>query len=111
MVDVDRRQHVTLGLAERWIIGMGALAIASLVGVAWTDMSAQDAAATAWRAQFGDKQNDLAEAQQVTNARLTMVIAQLADVPGLSRNVAELDVQVQRNTSDIRDLRQARGLK
>ncbi|WP_161596274.1 hypothetical protein [Rhodanobacter glycinis] len=49
--------------------------------------------------------------QAVTNAQLQTLSQQLADVPGLTRAMAEAKVQIERNTSDIRELQQTRRLK
>lgn len=111
MVDVDRSQHVSFGLAERWILAGGGLVVIALAGMAWNDMRARQKSQALALAEQSDQIATLAQAQQVTNARLTMLITQLADVPQLTRNVAELDVQVNRNTTDIRELRQVRGLE
>lgn len=48
--------------------------------------------------------------QAVTNEQLHTLSTQLSDVPGLTRQIAELQVQTARNTQDIRDLQQVKGL-
>jgi uncharacterized protein YwgA len=59
----------------------------------------------------GDAIQKLATEQAVTNAQMTTLSAQLADVPSLTREMAEVKVQVKRNTDDIEELRKLRGLK
>lgn len=66
----------------------------------------------AWRL---DSQKDaldkLVTQQAVTSAQLTTLSAQLADVPALTRQMAELRVRVDRHDEDIKELRQVRGLR
>ena len=56
--------------------------------------------------------------QQVTNQQITglqqqlqIMNTQLADVPALKLELAKQAVQVEQNKSDIRELKQLRGLK
>ncbi len=58
-----------------------------------------------------DKLNDVSASvanmtmqQAVTNSRLDTLTTQLADIPGLSRQVAEMRIRIERNAQDIRDL-------
>lgn len=57
-----------------------------------------------------DKLNDMSDSiavmstqQAITNSRLDTLTIQLADIPAISRQVAEMRVQIDRNTRDIRD--------
>ena len=90
----------------RWVLGPIELAIASLIPalllaiMAWlgsrfaSNLDAQGSAIF-----------QLSTQQAVTNAQLTTLTQQLADVPSLTREVAELKVQVKRNTDDLQNLR------
>ncbi|WP_458788955.1 hypothetical protein [Dyella jiangningensis] len=54
---------------------------------------------------------ELSTAQAVTNAQLATLSQQLSDVPGLTRQMAEIKVQTDRNTQDIHELQTVRRLK
>lgn len=102
--DGDNRWKFALGPVERWVVGIGA---ATLVAMG------------TWMAQTFSGRLDRLEQlmatsttqQAVANAQMTTLSAQLADVPTLTRQMAEVNVQVKRNTSDIDELRKLRGLK
>jgi len=58
-----------------------------------------------------DTMNKVVTAQAVTNAQLSTLSQQLADVPGLTRQIAEIKVQTDRNTQDIHELQSVQRLK
>ena len=100
----DGRWHFALGPVERWIVGIAAAALLALCYGGWQSIvSRQDSQA--------DLLAKVVTQQAVTSAQLTTLQAQLADVPNLTRQIAEIKVQVQRNTDDIHELRGMRGLK
>lgn len=102
-MDVEQRSdghlHFALGPVERWIVAIGACGIVGMVGWMWQS--------TATRLDDQGKTLFTVVTQQaVTNAQLQNLSSQLADVPGLTRQMAQLQVQVQRNTADVHDLQQ-----
>src|SRR5690606_28867746 len=92
----DGRQRVTLGPIERWI----ALAVGGAV-VTGLSMFGQT------MVQRLDRQNETLQAvvtqQAVTNGKVDTLTTQLADVPRLTREMAEMKVRVERGEQDIRD--------
>lgn len=107
-MDAERRDdghwHFKLGPVERVVI---AVALTSFMGVlGWMGKSF---------ANRLDSQKDsldkLVTQQAVTSAQLSTLSAQLADVPALTRQMAELRVRVDRHDEDLKELRQVRGLR
>lgn len=100
----DGHWHFRLGPVERLV--MAAVLSAFIAMLGWMGRSF---------ASRLDSQKDtldkLITEQAVTNAQLTTLSAQLADVPALTRQIAELRVQVDRHNEDIKELRQVRGLR
>lgn len=98
------QQRILLGPVERWVVVSAAAALIAIGG--WAARSVSERL---------DKQGEaiaaLATQQAVTNANLTTISAQLANVPALTSDVAELKVRVDRHDEDIRELRGTRGLK
>jgi hypothetical protein len=107
----DGHWHFKLGPVERWVVGIGALALTSMAGgIAITVNARLD--------EYGKSLRDLSTAQAVTNNQLATLSIQLADVPGLTRQLAETKVRVDDNTRriegndrDIRELQQLRKLR
>lgn len=108
MMEVERAQdgrwHFALGPVERWVV-------ASVVGVLIFVLIAGFHSWALQLQRLTKSYNDLAKQQAVTNAQLATLSQQLADVPAITRQIAQLQVQVNRNTSDIAELRKVRGLK
>lgn len=100
----DGHWHFKLGPVEKW--GVTAAAALIVAGIGWFANSVMTRL---------DKQSDrlqtLVTQQAVTSGQIATLSAQLADVPALTREMAETKVQVQRNTEDIKELRQTRGLR
>ena len=103
--------HFRLGPIERWVVI--ACAAALLGSLSWIFRSV-----TGQQEQQGQAikdqtvlLNNLKEQQAVTNSQLQTLNAQLADVPSLTRQMAELKVQTERNAQDIHELQQVRRLK
>ncbi|MFQ6309908.1 hypothetical protein [Lysobacter capsici] len=100
----DGQLRFRLGPVERWIAITAAAVLVTVGG--WAARSVSERL---------DKQGEaitaLATQQAVTNSNLTTISAQLANVPGLSRDVAELKVRVDRHDEDLRELRSTKGLK
>ena len=114
-MDVERQSdgswHFKLGPAERWVvIGVGTL-LAFAISWIFTSVTGE------LKAQ-GDRLDKTNEAlqkvvtqQAVANGSLATLTTQLADVPALTRQMAELRVRVDRHDEDIKELRQVRGLR
>lgn len=96
--------HFTLGPVERKVISLALLVFVSLVS--WVFYGFADRMKTQ-----GSTMDHIVIQQAVTNQQLQMLSTQLADVPGLTRQIAELQVQATRNAQDIRDLQQVKGLR
>ena len=61
--------------------------------------------------KLNDSVTRLQVASEATSQQLTALQTQLAGIPGITRDMAELKVRVDRNTEDIAELRGMRGLK
>ncbi len=95
-VDVESngaRMVLHIGPVERALLIAAGAGIIGLGGWSW------------------DKLNDMSDSiavmstqQAITNSRLDTLTIQLADIPAISRQVAEMRVQIDRNTRDIHDL-------
>lgn len=100
----DGRLHFSLGPVERWVVAVGA---SILVAVAYWFTSSVTVRL--------DKQNDgmqiLVTQQAVMSGQIQTLSAQLADVPRVSRQVAELQVRVEQHSQDIKEMRQLRGVR
>jgi uncharacterized membrane protein len=88
-----------LGPVERWVIVAAVLLLVFLLTYVFHSFDAR------LETQAQTMQTVVTQ-QAVTNAQLQTLSQQLADVPGLTRNMATIQAQVERNTSDIRDLQQ-----
>ena len=106
-MDLERKEgrwHFSLGTVERWVVSIGAAAL--IAAGYWFVSSVTD------RLDAQSKSlADLATQQAVTNNQLVTLNLQLADVPSITRKMAELEVRVDRNTDDIKELRGTRGLR
>lgn len=107
-MDLERRGdgglHFTLGPVERWVAG---IVTAGFMAAAYWFVTST----ISNQSETNKSLQTLVTQQAVTNAQITTLSTQLADVPALTRQMAELQVQVKRNTSDIDELRKLRGLK
>ncbi|MFV0411494.1 MAG: hypothetical protein ACK5LJ_17885 [Paracoccus sp. (in: a-proteobacteria)] len=105
----DGKWHFALGPVERWIVGLACLAGLSMFGYIAHAFDQRLVSLTDVTGQQGKALQEVLTAQAVTNARLETLTVQLAPVPALTRQAAEMKVQIDRNTSDIRDLRAGRA--
>lgn len=107
-MDVSRdnggQWHFRLGPVERIVIGASFALLVFLLG--WVFRSFDNRLETQAKTM-----QDVVTAQAVTNSQLQTLSGQLADVPGLTRQMAELKVQTERNSQDIHELQQVRRLK
>jgi len=100
----DGSLHFKLGPVERIGIAASFALLTFLIGYVFhsfdTRLEAQD-----------KTMQTVVTAQAVTNAQLQTLSQQLSDVPGLTRQMAEMKVQTDRNTQDIHELQSVRHLK
>ncbi len=100
----DGRWHVSLGVVEKRIVFFGAtlltLAVGYVFNSAMQQLKATSAGIVNLNQQMGIVQNQL----QTMNT-------QLADVPALKLEVAKHAVEIEQAKSDIKELKQTRGLK
>lgn len=89
----DGRVHFVLGPVEKWVVG--AVGTGGLALAWWLVSSVQT----------------LLTQQAVTNQQLSTISAQIAGVPALGTQVAELKVRVDQHDQDIRELKQLREVK
>lgn len=82
------RAHFTLGPVEKWVVGTCG---AGSVLLAWWLVSSVQTLLTQ---------------QALTNQQLATISAQIAAVPALGTQVAELKVRVDQHDQDIRELKQ-----
>lgn len=100
----DGHWHFRLGPVERKAITVVFVAFTSLV--TWLFLG------FAGKLQSqGETMNKIVTQQAVTNQQLQTLSSQLSDVPGLTRQIAELQVTVARNSQDIHDLQQVRAAR
>lgn len=96
----------------RWILGPVEISlVAALPGVLLLLLGWLGTSFANNLSDQGKAIGQLGTQQAVTNAQLQTLTAQLADVPSLTRQMAELSIQVKRNSDDIRELRAVRGLR
>lgn len=103
--------HFRLGPVERWVIAGGAALLIGALGWIFHSFTGQQDKQEAAIKEQNSLLGDLKEKQAVTNSKLETLTSQLADVPSLTRQMAELKVQTDRNAQDIHDLQQVRRLK
>lgn len=105
----DGRLNFSLGPVERWVVAGAATLLTILVGVVYAGITGKIGDQSTVQAETNKTLQQVVQQQAVTNAQMSTLSAQLADVPQLSRQMAETRVQVERNTQDISDLRRVRG--
>lgn len=96
--------QVRLGTVEKWVVTAGAGLLTVALGFIFIRVTGQ-------LDTQGKAIQDLATQQAVTNSQLTTLNLQLADVPSITRKLAEHDVRIDRLESDVKELRGTRGLK
>lgn len=93
----DGRQRLMLGPVEKWVAGV--VALAAVTGAVRFGQSLTDRL---------DRHNTTLQAvvtqQAVTNGKVDTLTTQLADVPRLTRDMAETKVRVERVEHDVREL-------
>lgn len=107
----DGHRHFRLGPIERWFVAGGAALLIGCLGWIFHFFTGQQEEQAKAIKEQNALLGDLKEKQAVTNSKLETLTSQLADVPSLTRQMAELKVQTDRNTQDIHDLQQVRRLK
>lgn len=96
--------RLTLGPVEKSLMSILLIAVVGVPAYLW-----QRAEAAA------DKQREVLASvdtrTQVMAQQMSMLTAQLADLPAINQRVSRLEVQSERNRQDIAELRSMRGLK
>lgn len=100
----DGRWHFSLGVVEKWLVGLGAAALVSVVmfGGRYT-VNKLD--------KLNDGVTELAKQQALTNYQLQIMNTQMADMPTVKLEVAKHAVLIEQNSQEIKELRQTKGLK
>lgn len=98
----DGNWHFKLGPVERWVVGLGAFVLVSVCGLGVNSFKDQ-------QAKQGDTMQTLVTQMAVANGQLATLSTQLADVPALTRQMAEIKVRVDRLEQDTKDMRATRG--
>jgi hypothetical protein len=99
----DDQLHLKLGPIERYAIPGILGLLVFLLGFVFHNFDG--------RLEASDKTTQaVLTSQAVTNAKLDNLSSELVDVPLLTIRIAEIKVQVERNSSDIHELQQVKGL-
>lgn len=96
-MDLQQPGRVSLSRGERALMGM---ALAGLAGLGWRFYDG-----------VTEKLERVAVEQAVTNQRLHDLTVQMADIPALKLEVAKQGVELDQVKTDVRELKQTRGLK
>jgi hypothetical protein len=96
-MDLQQPGHVSLSRGERALMGM---ALAGMAGLGWRFYDG-----------VTEKLERVAVEQAVTNQRLHDLTVQMADIPALKLEVAKQGVELDQVKTDVRELKQTRGLK
>jgi Tfp pilus assembly protein PilO len=94
--------QVELGAMQRIVIGVMLTALVSLSAYAGKRILDE-------LDSLGKQQTAFAQQQAVMQQQLATITLQLADIPGIRQQLAEMTGQVNRNKDDIKDLKGARG--
>lgn len=107
----DGRAHFALGPVERWIVAGGAGLLSVLGGLVYTGVTSRIDLQARAQAEMNSMLTEISKQQAVTNGQIQTLSAQLADVPRLSRDMAEVKVRVDQHEQSIRELRQTRAAR
>ncbi len=107
----DGRRQITLGVVEWWIVGSGASLLFVLVGMIYTGITGKLSEQGATQKDMQLVMQTMAQQQAVTSGQITTLTSQLADIPQMRTNVAEIKVRVDRHEQDIKEIRANRGLR
>lgn len=100
----DGRMHFALGPVERAVVVILTGVLVTIGWRAWDASLAREARLAAQYAVLNDKLSDVAKQQAVQTGQMQTLTTQLADMPRIAREVAEIKVQVSRHEQDIRDI-------
>lgn len=100
----DGHVNFKLGKVERWVVAASVAVLVFLLGYVFNgfDKRLADQQAT---------MQTVVTSQAVTNTRLETLSQQLANIPAMTSDIAELKVKVARNAIDIDTMRAARELR
>lgn len=91
------------------IAGSGVLVLA--LGWIFTSITGEIKSQGQRLEKMNESQQAMVTQQAVTNGQIGTLSKQLADVPELTRQMAEIRVRVEQHDEDIRELRQVKGLR
>lgn len=107
----DGRRTITLGVVEWSIVGAGASLLFLLVGMLYTGITGKIGEQAVTQKDMQAVMQTMAQQQAVTSGQITTLTSQLADIPQMRTNVAEIKVRVDRHEQDIKEIRANRGLR
>jgi hypothetical protein len=114
-MDVERQPdghwHFKLGPVERWVVAALATLLMIALGLIFTSVTGELKAQGQRQDETNKTLQTVVTQQAVANGQMATLSAQLADVPALTRQMAEIRVRVDRHDEDIKELRQVRGLR
>lgn len=93
-----------LGPIERWVIAVAALALMGLLSYVFHSFDDR-------LEKQGNTMSTVVTQQAITNVQLVTLNNQLQDMPQIASKIAEMKVQVDRNSSDIHELQQVKRLR
>ena len=87
------RMVLHVGPVERALMVAIGMTVVAVVGWSWDKLN-----------KMSESMSGMSLQLAVTNVRSDTLATQLADVPGLTKQIAEMRTQIDRNTRDIHDL-------
>lgn len=103
--------HFVLGPVERWVVGIAAGLLGVLLALVYGGVTSKIDEQAQIIKVTNSTLGNIAMQQAVTNGQIATLTTQLADVPRITREMAETKVRVDRLEQDTKELRQLRGLK
>ncbi|GEM_PF-923173 len=107
----DGRRHISLGPVEWAIVGGAASVLLVLVGIVYTGITSKIEDQARSQKELAASMALVSQQVAVTNGQIQTLTAQLADVPRLTRDMAEVKVRVEQHDLDIRELKQLRRVQ
>jgi len=107
----DGRRHISLGPVEYAIVGGCASLVVLLLGMVYSGITSKLEDQAGNQKELAASMNLMAQQQALTNGQIQTLTSQLADVPRLTRDMAEVKVRVDQHDQEIRDLKQFRRMQ
>jgi len=107
----DGRWHFSLGVVEKWVVGVSATLLIGGVSYAGMSLDHRLESLADGNAELSNAIQEMTTKQAVANSQLLTMNAQLADVPAIKLELARHAIQIEQNKQDVQELRQIRGLK